>query len=60
ALAMPGPVLIEAVVDPLEAALPPHIDRDQAIKFAEAIVRGEPDGLQIARTTIGNKIREMV
>ncbi|HEY2887561.1 MAG TPA: thiamine pyrophosphate-dependent enzyme [Candidatus Limnocylindrales bacterium] len=60
ALALPGPVLIEAVVDPLEAALPPHIDRDQAIKFAEAIVRGEPDGLQIARTTIGNKIREMV
>jgi pyruvate dehydrogenase (quinone) len=60
ALAAPGPMLIEAVVDPLEAALPAHIDRDQAIKFAEAIVRGEPKGLEIARTNIGNKIREIV
>ena len=60
ALAMPGQVLIEAVVDPLEAALLAHISRDQAIKFAEALVRGEPRGLEIARTTIGAKIREMV
>ena len=60
ALRMPGPVLIEAVVDPLEAALPAHIDAGQALKFAEALVRGEPNGLAIARTTIGQKIREMV
>jgi pyruvate dehydrogenase (quinone) len=60
ALTAPGPMVIEAVVDPLEAALPAHIDRDQAIKFAEAIVRGEPNGLEIARTNIGNKIREVV
>ena len=60
AMRMPGPVIIEAVVDPLEAALPAHISRDQAVKFAEALVRGEPDGLAIARTMIGEKIRELV
>jgi len=35
ALAMPGPVLIEAVVDPLEAPLPARITPTQAVNFAE-------------------------
>jgi pyruvate dehydrogenase (quinone) len=60
ALAAPGPVLVEAVVDPLEAPLPARITRDQAVKFAESLLRGEPDRLEIAKTAIGGRIREMV
>jgi pyruvate dehydrogenase (quinone)/pyruvate oxidase len=60
ALATPGPVLIEAVVDPLEAPLPPRITREQAVKFAEALVRGEPDRGAIIKNALGEQIREMV
>ncbi len=60
ALALPGPVVVEAVVDPLEAPLPAKITRDQAVKFAEALLRGEPQRLEIARKALGEKVREMV
>jgi pyruvate dehydrogenase (quinone)/pyruvate oxidase len=60
ALAAPGPVVVEAVVDPLEAPLPAKISKDQAVKFAESLVRGQPDRVGIATTAIGEKIREMV
>ncbi len=43
AMQTPGPALIEAVVDPNEPPLPPHITREQAEKFAELLVRGEPN-----------------
>jgi pyruvate dehydrogenase (quinone)/pyruvate oxidase len=57
---MPGPVLIEAVVDPLEAPLPARITPTQAVKFAESLLRGEPDRVAIAGKALGEKIREMV
>ncbi len=60
ALATPGPVLIEAVVDPLEAPMPPRVTPDQALKFAESLVRGEPDRVAIVKNALGEKIREMV
>jgi pyruvate dehydrogenase (quinone)/pyruvate oxidase len=60
ALAMPGPVLIEAVVDPLEAPLPARITPAQAVKFAESLLRGEPHPVSIAKNALGEKIREMV
>jgi pyruvate dehydrogenase (quinone) len=53
-------VLIEAVVDPLEAPMPATVTRAQAVHFAESIVRGQPKGLEIARHALGDKIREMV
>jgi pyruvate dehydrogenase (quinone) len=60
ALARPGPVLIQAVVDPLEAPMPATVTRDQATHFAESILRGQPKGLEIARHALGEKIHEMV
>jgi pyruvate dehydrogenase (quinone)/pyruvate oxidase len=60
AMRTPGPVLIQAVVDPLEAPLPAKITREQATKFAESLVRGEPDRVAIATNAIGEKVREMV
>src|SRR5579859_4546720 len=43
ALATPGPVLIEAVVDPLEPPLPANVSLKQAAKFAESLAKGEPN-----------------
>jgi pyruvate dehydrogenase (quinone) len=60
ALAARGPVLIEAVVDPLEPPMPPKITRDQAVKFAESLLKGEPNRERIALTALGDRIRELV
>ena len=38
-----GPVLIEAVVDPFEAPMPAKVTFEQAAKFTESLVRGEPN-----------------
>ena len=60
ALATPGPVLIEALVDPFEPPLPAKITLDQARKFATALVRGEPNREKIALTVLGDRVRELV
>ena len=60
ALAMPGPVIIEAVVDPFTAMLPPKITADQAIKFSEALMRGEPHRMRIALTAASDMVRQIV
>ena len=60
ALATPGPVVIEAVVDPNEPPMPPKITRDQAQKFAEALLHGEPNRGKIALTAIGDRVRELI
>ncbi|MDP9267933.1 MAG: thiamine pyrophosphate-binding protein [Acidobacteriota bacterium] len=60
ALNTPGPVIIEAVVDPFEPPMPPKITMDQAAKFAESLIKGEPNRKEIALTVFGDKVREMV
>lgn len=60
ALAAPGPAVIEAVVDPFEPPLPPKITRDQAIKFARPLARGEPNREKIALTALSDTVRELV
>ena len=60
ALAMPGPVVIEAVVDPFTALLPAKIKADQAIKFSEALLRGEPNRLRIALTAGSDTVRQII
>jgi pyruvate dehydrogenase (quinone)/pyruvate oxidase len=55
-----GPVVIEAVVDPFEAPMPPKISLEQATKFAESLVRGEPNRKEIVATVIADKVRELV
>jgi len=60
ALATPGPVLIEAVVDPHEPPMPPKIKLGQAEKFAEALARGTPAGGKIALTVASDKVRELI
>ncbi len=60
ALAHPGPVLIEAVVDPFEAPMPPKIDAKQAANLGKALLRGEPNRGKIAVTLIADRVRELV
>ena len=60
ALAAPGPVVVEAYVDPYEPPLPANVTVEQAAKFAESLARGEPNRSKIALTVLENKIRELV
>src|SRR3954470_4006437 len=60
ALSTPGPVIIEAVVDPFEPPMPPKVTMEQATHFAEALMKGEPNRKEIALTVFGDKVREMV
>jgi len=60
ALATPGPVVVEALVDPFEPPLPAKITLDQARKFATSLVRGEPNREKIALTVLGDRVRELV
>ncbi len=55
-----GPVVIEAVVDPFEAPMPAKVTVEQAAKFAESLVRGEPNRSKIVATQISDKVRELV
>lgn len=60
ALESEGPALIEAAVDPNEPPLPPRIEAKQALHFAEALVKGTPQAGKIARTVLGDKVRELI
>jgi pyruvate dehydrogenase (quinone) len=60
ALETPGPVVIEAVVDPDTPPMPAKITPEQALHFAEAMARGEPGAMKIIRTVFGDKARELV
>lgn len=60
ALAMPGPVIIEAVVDQYTAMLPAKIKPEQAIKFSEALIKGEPNRMRIALTAASDTVRQVV
>jgi pyruvate dehydrogenase (quinone) len=60
ALATPGPVLVEAVVDPYEPPYPAKITMEQAAKFAQSLVRGQPNRDKIALTVASDTVRELV
>lgn len=60
ALATPGPVIIEAVVDPFEPPMPPKVTLEQATKFALSLARGEPNRERIALTVLADKVRELI
>ena len=60
AFSMPGPVVVQAVIDPFEPPLPGKITTDQAWQFAKAIGRGTQDRWALMKTVIENKIREVV
>jgi pyruvate dehydrogenase (quinone) len=60
ALAEPGPVVVEAVVDPFEPPMPPKATVKQAAKFAESLARGETDRGKIMAAILEDKVKEMI
>mgnify|MGYP002402424325 CR=1 FL=1 len=60
ALAHPGPAVIQAVVDPNEPPMPGKITTQLALKFAESLARSEKDNLDIIKTVLKDKVREIV
>jgi len=60
ALSTPGPVVIEAVIDPFVPPMPPKITVEQATQFAKSLLKGEPNREQIAWTVLRDKVREMI
>ena len=60
ALRNPGPALVEARVDPLEPPMPAKITAQQALHFAESLIKGEPNRQAIALTVLGDKVRELI
>jgi pyruvate dehydrogenase (quinone) len=60
ALDHPGPAVIQAVVDPNEPPMPGRISTDQAVKFAEALTRGQKDAWTIVKTVMEDRVREVI
>jgi pyruvate dehydrogenase (quinone) len=60
ALSTPGPVIVDALVDPHEPPMPPRVTAEQALKMGEALLRGTPYRGKIMLTVTKNKIKEMV
>jgi pyruvate dehydrogenase (quinone)/pyruvate oxidase len=60
ALNTPGPVIVEAVVDPLEPPLPPRMTLKDYKLIMEALVKGQPEGFEIIKTFMEDRLREMV
>ena len=60
ALAHRGPAVIQAVVDPNEPPMPGQVTTEQAIKFAEALLKGQKEGGKILKTLLEDKFREVV
>ncbi len=60
AFAHPGPAVIEAVVDANEPGLPGHISTTQALKFAEAIIKGEQDRVPIIKDVVKDMLKDVL
>jgi pyruvate dehydrogenase (quinone) len=60
ALATAGPVIIDAIVDPIEPPLPPKVTREQGLKLAKALAAGEPDRGKIVKDIITEHARELI
>ena len=59
ALAHDGPALVDVNVNPDEPPMPGKVERKQAVKFAEAFLRGQPRKATIATTLFRDKIEQL-
>lgn len=60
ALNRPGPVIVEAMVDPHTPPMPGKIKAGQAMHFAESLARGEPHRVDIVRSIVKDRVRELI
>jgi len=54
------PSLVEVIVDPFEPPMPPKVTTRQALHFAEALAKGQPQGGRIALTLFRDKLNELL
>jgi pyruvate dehydrogenase (quinone) len=59
ALAFNGPAIVDIDVDPNEPPLPGKVAYDQAKKFTEAFLKGQPHKAAIATTLFKDKIQQL-
>ena len=59
ALAHDGPALVDVNVNPDELPPPGKVECKQAVKFAEAFLRGQPRKATIATTLFKDKIEQL-
>jgi len=60
ALAHPGPAVVQAVVDPNEPPMPGRVTTEQALKFGEALLRGQKDAWEVIKAVVEDKVREVI
>ncbi|HWD38614.1 MAG TPA: thiamine pyrophosphate-dependent enzyme [Fimbriimonas sp.] len=60
ALASGRPAVVEVAVNPFEPPMPAKVTLQQAEHFAEALLKGEPNGPQIGLTIFRDKIAELL
>jgi pyruvate dehydrogenase (quinone) len=60
ALALNGPCVVQAIVDPHEPPMPGKATTDQALHLAKALLRGQKDAGKIIETIAEDQIREVV
>ena len=54
------PTIVEVVVGPFEPPMPPKVSVEQALHFAEALMKGQPEGRKIALTLFRDKLNELL
>ena len=59
AFAHPGPALVDVPTNPDEPPMPAKVTYEQAKKFAQAFLRGQPHKATIASTIFRDKISEL-
>ncbi|HEY2846760.1 MAG TPA: thiamine pyrophosphate-dependent enzyme [Pyrinomonadaceae bacterium] len=60
ALSSDKPCVVEVYTDPHEPPMPPKVELWQARNFAEALVRGQREGGEIALTMFRDKLNEII
>ncbi|HEY9481758.1 MAG TPA: thiamine pyrophosphate-dependent enzyme [Micromonosporaceae bacterium] len=59
ALAFDGPALVDIAVDPNEPPMPGKVTYEQAKKFAEAFLKGQPHKAAIATTLFKDRLQQL-
>jgi len=60
ALATPGPVIVQGIVDPFVPPMPAKVTAEQALHFGQSLLRGEPNRTRIALTVLADKVRQLI
>ncbi len=54
------PAVLEVIVDPSVPPLPPHINFEQAVNYAKALLKGDPNQFDIIKQTFKDALKEAI